>query len=309
METQLGYWRWKLFRWNDHPNPYLNRSDLAFTWLTQFQGNTSVMLELRELLSGTATGGYATTDPATILQQLANKMASGEIQLCAEICGPTKFVPDYEGLFEETGQPDLSEMQVEATPNAPAEIETPPEPTLQPDNDALIQAGVLKNAAEEGVPFCEECEKALAAAIVEPPDEVFGPEHDQVAQVEVLKESAEAGVHFCELCSQLEPQGEPEEEDEFGPDNDVESQVKVLKESAQKGSHFCAICEKMAEESNRAPAQKRLQPSSPITFGPDSDTEMQSQVLREASENGDHFCALCEEARKEQERPGNAPPN
>ena len=160
MDIQLGYWRWKLFRWNDHPNPYRNRSDLALHWLRQFQSNASTMAELQNLLGITVTGSYAPTDPQLILQQIADKMASGEIQVCAEICGPVALI-DTTGIATEEAEPDLSKIKPTPAP-APKPAPAPVESTLDPDNDAAAQAQVLKDAAQSGAPFCEECAKAAA---------------------------------------------------------------------------------------------------------------------------------------------------
>jgi hypothetical protein len=49
-----------------------------------------------------------------------------------------------------------------ATAPAPhvAREQEPDPPTVAPDHDAASQAEALITAAEDGVPFCEECEKA-----------------------------------------------------------------------------------------------------------------------------------------------------
>jgi hypothetical protein len=212
MDTQLGYWRWKLFRWNDHPNPYRNRSDLAFTWLSQFQGNASAMAELQNLLGHSATGGYAPIDPVLLLQQIADKMASGEIQACVEVCGPV-VLQAVAGSGAEEVVPDIAQLRQAAAP-APAPLTEPPEePTLAPDNDAAAQAQALKDAAKKGAPFCEECAKASQAKITvtpspattsapapaEPPS-TLGPDNDAPAQAQALREAAETGAPFCAEC-------------------------------------------------------------------------------------------------------------
>jgi hypothetical protein len=163
MDTQLGYWRWKLFRWNDHPNPYRNRSDLALTWLSQFQNNPSAMSELQNLLRASATGTYAPTDQVQILQQIADKMASGEIQACVELCGPVALT-SVTGSGEQEAEPDISQLRPTPPPAAAPPPPAPVESTLGPNNDPVAQAQALKAAAENGVPFCEECQKAAAAA-------------------------------------------------------------------------------------------------------------------------------------------------
>jgi hypothetical protein len=208
MDTQLGYWRWKLFRWNDHPNPYRNRPDLAFTWLSQFQGNHTAMAELQNLLGHSATGGYASIEPLTILQQLADKMASGEIQACVEVCGPV-ILQAVAGEGTEEVVPDIAQLRQAATP-APAPVTDPPDqPTLAPGNDAVAQAQVLQDAAQKGTPFCEECTKAPLTRIAPPqrttpapvePPSTLGPDNDAPAQAQALREAAETGAPFCAEC-------------------------------------------------------------------------------------------------------------
>jgi hypothetical protein len=210
MDTQLGYWRWKLFRWNDHPNLYRNRPDLAFTWLSQFQGNATAMAELQNLLGQSATGGYAPIDPTLLLQQIADKMASGEIQACVEVCGPV-VLQAVAGDGTEEVVPDIAQLRQAATP-APAPVTEPPEEsTLPADCDPAAQAQALQDAAQKGTPFCEECAKATQARItvtpttattpapVDPPS-TLGPNNDAPAQAQALREAAETGAPFCAEC-------------------------------------------------------------------------------------------------------------
>jgi len=238
MDTQLGYWRWKLFRWNDHPNPYRNRSDLALTWLSQFQSNPTAMAEFQSLLSNSMTGGYAPTDQAQILQQLADKMATGEILLSVELCGSVALTPLALPI---ESAPDLSELPPgKPAPPAPAPASDPPaESTLGPNSDPVAQAEALKDAAVSGEPFCEECEKAAQAAAKKaekagPPPEpadvpvesTFSPENDAPAQVQALKQAAEKGVFFCEECEKArkaaEAQAINDNDDDEGDEDDAE---------------------------------------------------------------------------------------
>jgi hypothetical protein len=96
-----------------------------------------------------------------------------------------------------------------ATP-APAPVTDPPDqPTLAPDNDAVAQAQTLKDAAQKGTPFCEECAKAPLARITPPPrstpapvepPSTLGPDNDAPAQAQALREAAETGAPFCAEC-------------------------------------------------------------------------------------------------------------
>ena len=210
MDTQLGYWRWKLFRWNDHPNPYRNRPDLAFTWLSQFQSNVSAMAELQDLLGHSPTGGYAPIEPVLLLRQIADKMASGEIQACVEVCGPV-VLQAVAGEGEEELVPDIAQLRKAASPPPAPVTEPPDEPTLAPDNDPVAQAQALKDAAQKGAPFCAECAKASQARITVPPvpattaspaepPSTLGPDNDAPAQAQALREAAETGSPFCAEC-------------------------------------------------------------------------------------------------------------
>jgi hypothetical protein len=214
MDTQLGYWRWKFFRWNEHPNPYRNRSDLALIWLNQFQGNPSAMAELQLLLNNSATSAYITTDPVMVLQQVAEKMASGEIQVCAEVCGPVALKSVALMLPDEV-EGELSRMQGTSAPAPSPAPEPAEESTLGPNIDPECQAQALKDAAEDGSPFCEECEKAAQAKIkatnaareaakpAPPPD----PQIDEILQAQALKDAARKGAPFCEECEKAKQAG------------------------------------------------------------------------------------------------------
>jgi hypothetical protein len=211
MDTQLGYWRWKFFRWNEHPNPYRNRPDLAQIWLNQFKDNSSAMAELQVLLNNSATGAYVTTDPSLVLQQMAEKMATGEIQVCVEVCGPVAL-KSVALIVPDEVEPELSRLTATPAPAPSPAPEPPQESTFGPNNDPVCQAQSLKKAAEEGAPFCEECEKAAQAqrkqanqagaptraAITEV--QTLGPNADEIAQAKALKDAAQKGSPFCEEC-------------------------------------------------------------------------------------------------------------
>jgi hypothetical protein len=248
MDTQLGYWRWKLFRWNEHPNPYRNRPDLALTWLTQFQNNTAVMAELQQLLVNSTTGPYTPYDPRIILQQLADKMSTGEIQVCVEVCGPVAL-KTISIVVAEEAEPDLSQLKRAPAPaTAPPATAPPDEPTLGPNNDPDCQSKSLKDAAEEGAPFCEECEKSENS-------DLAAVSSSQLAVVSVPKQS--------------EPQSSSSTSDTLGPNNDAIAQVKALKEASEKGAFFCEECEKTrkayeARHPGSAPPQTPTDQNPPV---------------------------------------------
>ena len=94
-------------------------------------------------------------------------------------------------------------------------------PTFPPQHDPGSQAETLADAAEDGVPFCEECERArqklasstpppaqTPAAIPppSPPEKSFPANHDAVAQAKSLSDAAKSGIPFCEECEKARKQ-------------------------------------------------------------------------------------------------------
>lgn len=247
METQLGYWRWKLFRWNEHPNPYRNRSDLALTWLNQFQHNASAMAELQQILNTSTTNGYIPTDPRLILEQVAEKMATGEIQVCVEVTGPVALKSVALIIADEV-EPDLLRLKSAASP-APAPPPSDPteESTLGPNNDPVCQAQALKDAAEDGAPFCEECEKAAQKKV------------KAVAAARQAAAAAPPPIDDTEAIAEVPPSDAAPtaaSTDTLSPNTDELAQAQALRDASAKGAFFCEECEKVRKaQEARAAAQ------------------------------------------------------
>jgi hypothetical protein len=215
MDIQHGYFRWKIYRWNDHPNPFRGRQDLALTWLRRFQSDRLVMTELRALIERGRGSGYRLASDAQLLEEIAEGLSTGEFYVCAEASHPfhvaeTEVVPpdpDSEALaaVEQAPAPAAA-----APPPAPAEAPADAQdaPTLPPEADAEAIAQSLQQAAETGKPFCEECQKAKAAqaapapatAAQEEPQDTFGPNTDSDAIARNLTSAAQDGAPFCEEC-------------------------------------------------------------------------------------------------------------
>jgi hypothetical protein len=166
MDIQVGYWRWKIYRWNEHPNPFRGRSDLALEWLRRFQKDRMVMSELRAQLSRAGLDAQlGSADDNRVLQEVAVRLSSGEFQVCAESSHPfqtavasvTPTDPEAEAAAEILNAPPAP------TPTPAPKPEPAPAPTLAGDADAAMIAEVLKQAAQTGAPFCEECQKAKQA--------------------------------------------------------------------------------------------------------------------------------------------------
>ncbi|MGA2721381.1 MAG: hypothetical protein ABSG79_03105 [Bryobacteraceae bacterium] len=195
MDIQLGYWRWRIYRWNEHPNPFLGRPDLALEWLRRFQDDGLAMSELRDLLDGTS---LQFPEHRQLLEDVAARISSGELHVCAQASHPyPQEIPDV-GLAEEAPMPEVPVRK--ATPPPPPL--PPPESTLPENADAVRIATALQQAAEIGAPFCEECaklaqQKALAASLPASPPP---PAIDNVAIAALMKQAAAEGRPFCEEC-------------------------------------------------------------------------------------------------------------
>ena len=201
MDIQLGYWRWKIYRWNEHPNPFRGRHDLALEWLRRLSNNGMAMPELRSLLERAGLGVSNRPDDQHVLEEVAARLSSGEFQVCAESSHPfhspeAKVVPpDASAAAVEALEAITQAPPPPAATAAPAAASPAPSPLAQPAQestlsqnadpaaiaptgfdgetprtlvtatfsdtvDAAAIAVLMKKAAEEGLPFCEECERA-----------------------------------------------------------------------------------------------------------------------------------------------------
>ena len=131
--------------------------------------------------------------------------------------------------------PAFDTDEEEAAPAARGPSERPPAPeveapapleALPPASvDAVLQAAVLRRAAEKGVPFCEECErKARQKKVVEDDTSHL----DQRAMARTLVRAAAEGAPVCEECERHKKEPPPppppdDEDDEDDEDEDDES--------------------------------------------------------------------------------------
>lgn len=213
MDIQLGYWRWKVYRWNEHPNPFRGRSDLALEWLRRFQNDRLVMSELRATLAAAGANTQFWPDDKRVLEEVAARLSSGEFHVCAESSYPfhtpaAEVVPPDPDA--ETAAQVMSAPPAAPAPAPPPEVET--QPTLPQNADPAQIAEVLKQAAQKGTPFCEECAKAAQAAKLNPaaelppappPESTLPPSVDPVAMAESLQTASEDGTAFCAECERL----------------------------------------------------------------------------------------------------------
>jgi hypothetical protein len=140
--------------------------------------------ELRAWLAAQSSGRLVSrmTD-AQIVGQLVARVAARRLYVYAEPVRRPSFA------FEVSEPPEevLGPLPVQETLEPAVErIDTPG------------QVAALLHAALEGLPFCEECEKAQLdeAVAAEPYADVDVP-----AQAAVMREAAAAGVPFCAECA------------------------------------------------------------------------------------------------------------
>lgn len=131
-------------------------------------------------------------DNYRVLNALAHHIASRSLVL-RKIERPAPPALEYIG---EEGSPPPEP----APPPAEEPQESPEEEEEEENSAAEAQAEALVEAAEAGVPFCEECEKAKAAQQAEETASAAPEEVDAEAQAATLTQAAEAGVPFCEEC-------------------------------------------------------------------------------------------------------------
>jgi hypothetical protein len=142
------------FLWKYSVRDFWDESDAA-QFLARYKSDPVAMESFRRLL----LDRYLPVDASRmsedeLLKHLASMLATGELLVALD--------------RRDIGIGDPGEK-----PQAPAPQPSDPAPskkveeeanTFGPDHDAAAQADALRAAAEAGVPFCEECARAAAAA-------------------------------------------------------------------------------------------------------------------------------------------------
>jgi hypothetical protein len=146
-------------------------------------------LALRRLAASQLAG--ARLDDAELLDQLAGWIASGRIRIAVSSKIPLSTTGDEEAIAPAPELPWDAPSPME--PVALVEEAMPPAST-----DMQLQAQALREAAREGVPFCEECEKLKKAKEADEAARL-----DQAAQAATLRRAAETGTPFCAECEKL----------------------------------------------------------------------------------------------------------
>jgi hypothetical protein len=132
----------------------LSDEDIALQWTRRFHGDDFIVTSFESLLRECVSGAYF-DDDAGVLEHVAKKLSSGELMVWGRkwgFAGMTsakgeKYAPPFDPSERKRYQPDEPKG-------------SGPEPGFPDEADLVAIAEVLKDAAEAGVPFCEECEKA-----------------------------------------------------------------------------------------------------------------------------------------------------
>jgi len=153
---------WKVYRSLEEEkcdNPVdFSDGDLAVQWARRFEGDEVALARFRSILGECPSGPFC-DDDAGVLEQIANKLVSGELRVCArkwEFSGSTSA----KGA-EQTAPPFDPNERKKYQPDEPAPPES--EESFPDSADLVAIAEVQRQAAAAGAPFCEECERARAA--------------------------------------------------------------------------------------------------------------------------------------------------
>jgi len=156
MRVPLGQDGWYLCDAADQPDfeyrEFRGDEALAFQWLNQFRGDGALFGELRRLLD--LPWRY---NDSQELRQVASRLARG-VWLARR---PVVRLP---GRWGESAK-EAPAFPLEERHAPPPTSQPAPEPGVFPESvDFVAIAQAQKEAAELGIPFCEECEKARLAA-------------------------------------------------------------------------------------------------------------------------------------------------
>ncbi len=137
-------------------------------------------------------------EDTALLDQVAWWVVGGRVRVAAQ-------PPVLHGLYvaEQEAAP-AKEVAWDAPPPESAPAVEPP--TFGTDIDGPAIAAAMRQAAQDGVPFCEQClrkklarERAAAAAAPAEPA-TLSPTVDAAAQAATLRDAAQRGTPFCAEC-------------------------------------------------------------------------------------------------------------
>jgi hypothetical protein len=162
MRVPLGRDGWYLCDQTDLPDTEYTELPadrfFALEWIRQFCRDSLAMTALRHLGAGAPRGTPSDED---VLRQVAWRLGSGSLKA-------RKLIPAPAGGSGAQGPgetPVPFPLESRSRAAAPVSRPTPDPPTLPDDTDAAAIAMGQKEAASQGVPFCEECLKAKLAGV------------------------------------------------------------------------------------------------------------------------------------------------
>ncbi len=149
-------------RWQDcrgcEPHRFPDLSE-AERWLRGFVRDSTAMSGLRRIATACDDGvAAAIADDEDLCRRLACQFVTGHLR----VCGVTMEKPR---VLVTAGPPPAVEEAPRPVPRPKPAPRVAPEvePSTFPESfDAVAAAAVLRQAAQNGTPFCEECEKAKA---------------------------------------------------------------------------------------------------------------------------------------------------
>jgi hypothetical protein len=155
----VSFERWRVCWWHERPEPSDRLkewpTDWASRWARSCRGERDWLRPLRTLLTQERSNELVRLSDDAVLQVIAEGLAAGRLYLYERIREQGNTAPAQDGHAAAPAFPLDERVNRSSGPAAPQR-----DPALFPEDAALTQiAAVLRNAAESGVPFCEECAK------------------------------------------------------------------------------------------------------------------------------------------------------
>lgn len=165
------------YRWNFHacsrcdgPNDLRTFPDrnAALFWLMRFAGDAVVMADLRSLASTSGTAGLPVwrLNDYQVLEHVSWLLIRGLLHVHRVAAPATAFVT-ASSVSAVAPPPSKGAAPRKAASESSSPVAKPEQEadTFSSQMDAAATAAVLRSAAAQGVPFCEECARAIAARI------------------------------------------------------------------------------------------------------------------------------------------------
>jgi hypothetical protein len=161
---RLGAQKWELHRGSECQDckPVFGLQDrfLARQWLRQFQGDAIAIRDIRDLLSHEgASGTLSRMTDDELIAQMANLLNYGFWHVHPQPVVVSAGGSSGAGTQAEAPEPEARRAPDRArSPEVPVPVEEAA--SLPGTADEAAIAATLKQASEQGIPFCEECMKA-----------------------------------------------------------------------------------------------------------------------------------------------------